>query len=130
MQIWVVSALILAGPLPAGGQETLDPGLFDLCSTLAPDSNELALCRDVVVSVQILQPELGMVLAGGNPVLGTASPVGTKFRLMPRFNIGGRISVGRAEIPDVLDYPADLADPQDLHRLFDADSECRPIVRS
>ncbi|MGD2154922.1 MAG: hypothetical protein PVG79_16780 [Gemmatimonadales bacterium] len=108
----VVSALVFGGPVQAGGQEALDAGLFDLCrEAFAAGTNERFLCHDLVASVQLLQPELGMLLAGANPVLGTASPIGTKFRFIPRLNIGGRITVGWAEIPDLLDYPADIADP-------------------
>jgi hypothetical protein len=108
----LASALVIMSPAPVGGQEALDPGLFDLCQeAFAPGTNGRFLCHDLVVSVQLLQPELGMVLAGGNPVLGTASPIGTKFRFIPRFNIGGRIGVGWAEIPDLLNYPEDIADP-------------------
>ncbi len=110
--VLAVFVLLPACPAPAGGQEALDPGLFDLCQeNFAPGTNGRFLCHDVVVSVQLLQPELGMVLAGGNPVLGTASPIGTKFRFMPRFNIGGRINFGWAEVPDLLDYPDNIGDP-------------------
>ncbi len=110
--ILAACGLALWGPAAASGQEALDPGLFDLCQeAFAPGTNGRFLCHDAVLSVELLQAELGMVLAGGNPVLGTASPVGTKFRFIPRFNIGGRIAVGSAGIPDVLDYPQDIADP-------------------
>jgi hypothetical protein len=108
----LASALVVVSPAPVGGQEALDPGLFDLCQeAFAAGTNGRFLCHDLVASVQLLQPELGMVLAGGNPVLGTASPLGTKFRFIPRFNFGGRISIVWAEIPDLLDYPGDIADP-------------------
>lgn len=110
--ILAVSAWALVGSAPVCAQEALDPGLFDLCQDAYPaGTNGRFLCHDVVASVQLLQPELGMVLAGGNPVLGTASPIGTKFRFIPRFNLGGRISVSGAEIPDLLDYPTDIGDP-------------------
>jgi hypothetical protein len=110
--VLAVSALVLATPGPASAQEALDPGLFDLCQdAFAPGTNGRFLCHDAVVSAQLLQPELGMVLAGGNPVLGTASPIGTKFRFIPRFNVGGRIGVGWAEIPDLLAYPENIGDP-------------------
>jgi hypothetical protein len=108
----LASALLVVSPAPVSGQEALDPGLFDLCQeAFAAGTNGRFLCHDLVASVQLLQPELGMVLAGGNPVLGTASPLGTKFRFIPRFNFGGRINIVWAEIPDLLDYPEDIADP-------------------
>ncbi len=110
--VLAVSALVPVSPAPARGQESLDPGLIDLCrDAFTADTNAHSLCHDAVASAQLLQPELGMVLAGGNPVLGTASPIGTKFRFIPRFNIGGRIGLGRAAIPDLLDYPENIGDP-------------------
>ncbi len=85
--------------------QNLDAGLSDRCQA----SENVPLCLDVVAAIQLLQPELGLVLAGGNPVLGTASPLGTKFRWMPRFNIGGRISFAWLQVPDILDYPDDIS---------------------
>jgi hypothetical protein len=112
--VLAVFALVAVNPGPARGQEALDPGLFDLCQdAFAAGTNGRFLCHDAVAAAQLLQPELGMMLAAGNPVLGTASPVGTKFRFMPRFNIGGRIGFGRAAIPDLLDYPENIGDPTD-----------------
>jgi hypothetical protein len=96
-------AWLSAGALHA--QNVLDEDLSGRCQA----SQNLPLCHDVVAAIQLLQPELGLTLAGGNPVLGTASPLGTKFRWMPRFNIGGRISFAWLEVPDILDYPDDIS---------------------
>jgi hypothetical protein len=110
--VLAVFALVFGTSAPLPGQDPLDPDLAGLCrEAFGEGTNDRSLCRDVVASVQLLQPELGIVLAGGNPVLGTASPIGTKFRFVPRFNIGGRITVAWAQIPDLLDYPEDIADP-------------------
>lgn len=105
--------LLLAGLAvlaPARGQaQTGDSDLLQACDDAGLPAAQLARCWDVVVAVQSLQPELGMALAGGNPVLGTASPIGTKFRFIPRIYVGGRINFVWAAIPDVLDYPDDAA---------------------
>jgi hypothetical protein len=93
---------------PAGGQaQTGDPALLEACQSAGLPIGQLARCQDVVTSLQLLQPELGMALAGGNPVLGTASPIGTKFRFIPRIYLGGRINFVWAAIPDVLNYADD-----------------------
>jgi len=102
----VVSGLLT--PVPARGQ-TGDPDLLEACESAGLPPGQLARCRDVVTAVHLLQPELGMALAGGNPVLGTASPIGTKFRFMPRIYLGGRINFIWAAIPNVLEYPDDPA---------------------
>jgi hypothetical protein len=105
---------MLDAPRPARGQD-LDPALVQRCQD-AVDGGSLPtegvpLCLGTVATVQVLQPELGMTLAGGNPVLGTASPLGTKFRWIPRFNVGGRITFNWLEVPNVLDFPVNAGDP-------------------
>ena len=104
-----LAALLVAGP--AAAQSGLDTKLAGRCTAvgLAQGTGSLVLCRDAVASAQLLQPELGLLLTGGNPVLGTASPIVTKFRGMPRFQFGGRIGFAWAEIPDVLVPPQDAA---------------------
>jgi hypothetical protein len=99
----------LAGP--AGAQSGLDAKLAGRCEAagLAAATGSLTLCRGAVASAQLLQPELGLLLTGGNPVLGTASPIAKKFRGMPRFQLGGRIGFAWAKIPDVLVSPQDAA---------------------
>lgn len=96
--------------------QTADPDLFRACESAGLDPGQLARCGDVVTAVQSLQPELGMALAGGNPVLGTASPIGTKFRFIPRIHLGGRINFVWAAIPNVLDPPGDTQAPLGLRQ--------------
>jgi hypothetical protein len=111
-QLLTITLLALGTQGQANGQEGLDPSLESLCSAeFSPDTNEYSLCHDVGTSIQLLQPELGLSLAGGNPVLGTASPLGKKFRFIPRLHIGGRISFVWAEIPDIINYPENVTDP-------------------
>ncbi len=111
---FVVGAFLLGAPGSSWGQD-LDPALVDRCQnavdggSLPPD--QLPQCLGTVAAIQLMQPALGLTLAGGNPVLGTASPLGTKFRWIPRFNIGGRISFIWLVIPDVLNYPDDAGTP-------------------
>ncbi|NIR43154.1 MAG: hypothetical protein GWN99_04375 [Gemmatimonadetes bacterium] len=91
----VLLLLALAATSPLAAQPAVDPNLEE----------------DVVTGIGLLNSELGLLLAGGNPVLGTASPLGTKFRWMPRFNIGGRIGFGWVDVPDIISYPADPTAP-------------------
>ncbi len=77
------------------------------------DANLDLLCRDAVAGIQLLQPELGLALAGGNPVLGTASPIGKRFRTLPRINLGGQLNFVWSKVPDILEYPDDTAAPLD-----------------
>ena len=102
---------IAAPPLPvppALGQDSVDPGLLGRCETASlPTPRERALCRDVAVAIQILQPEAGMALVGGNPVLGTANTLGARFRVIPRMNIAGRLTFVFVDLPNVIDYPSE-----------------------
>jgi hypothetical protein len=101
----------LTVPLPSAGQEGLDPDLTARCVAESPTADELALCADAIAAIQLAQPELGLAAAGGNPVLGTASPIGTKFRFIPRVYFGGRMNFAWGQIPDVIGYPDDPGQP-------------------
>lgn len=103
----------LAAPGMLAAQDNgLDPDLVARCAVLT-DPNLGLLCRDAIAGIQLLQPELGLALAGGNPVLGTASPIGKRFRVLPRINLDGRLNFVWSEVPDILEYPDDAAGPLD-----------------
>jgi len=102
--------LVASAPCAVAQDSALDDKLIARCQAASLPTGSDALCADAVASIQLLQPELGLLLAGGNPVLGTASPVGTKFRWMPRFQFGGRIGFAWAKIPDILVPPGQAAE--------------------
>ncbi len=107
----VVVCTALAGSGELVAQDNgLDPQLLARCGGLT-DANLGLLCRDAIAGIQLLQPELGLALAGGNPVLGTASPIGKRFRVLPRIHLDGRVNFVWADIPDILDYPDDTSSP-------------------
>jgi hypothetical protein len=95
----------LATPILLAAQDGIDSNLSARCLAESPSAAELALCRDAAAAIQLVQPELGLAAAGGNPVLGTASPIGTKFRFIPRVFFGGRINFVWAQLPDIIDFP-------------------------
>jgi hypothetical protein len=103
----LVSAL-LAWSVPSATAQALDDRLVNRCQALGLSSQQAQLCQDAVATVQLLQPELGLGVAAGNPVLGTASPIGTRFRFIPRVQLGGRITFIWAGVPDVIRYPEDV----------------------
>lgn len=85
-----------------------EPALSGFCrDALQRGDIPLALfaqCLDASIALELLQPELGIAVAGGNPVLGTASPIGTRFRGIPRLYIGARLNFAFPEVPDVVAY--------------------------
>lgn len=61
------------------------------------------LCGQVVTTMARVQPVLGIVFSGGNPVLGTASALGSRSGV-PRISVTGRVNVAVAEVPDLIDH--------------------------
>jgi hypothetical protein len=58
-------------------------------------------CAIVAQAVDAAQPQLGILLAGGNPILGTASTGGVRLGLIPRVSLTGRVNVVAARLPDI-----------------------------
>ena len=58
-------------------------------------------CAMVAQAVDAAQPQLGILMAGGNPTLGTASTGGVRLGLIPRVSLTGRINVIGARLPDI-----------------------------
>ncbi len=60
-------------------------------------------CAAVAQAVDAAQPQLGILMAGGNPTLGTASTGGVRLGLLPRVSAGVRLNVVLARLPDIRD---------------------------
>ena len=61
----------------------------------------------VAQAVDAAQPQLGILMAGGNPTLGTASTGGVRLGLIPRVSLTGRLNLVGARLPDIRDEGAD-----------------------
>lgn len=70
------------GDLPAGARET---------------------CLSVAQAVASVQPQLGILLAGGNPTLGSASTAGLRLGVAPGSGATGKVSFVPIRMPDVLE---------------------------
>jgi hypothetical protein len=57
--------------------------------------------------VDAAQPQLGILIAGGNPTLGTASTGGVRLGFLPRVSVTGRVNVVAARLPDIRDVADD-----------------------
>jgi hypothetical protein len=93
----------LAGALivtPVGAQ---DGGLAPVCTQASEIPGE---ARDhCLVAAQALssaQPQLGILLAGGNPTLGTASTGGLRLGVLPRISATAKVNVVFVRLPDIL----------------------------
>lgn len=100
-----IACLFLGLPTTLRSQEPISSDLLRECQAAQLPDDLAPPCRDVAAGIELLQPEVGIALVGGNPVLGTASPIGARFRLIPRMQFGARINFVFAELPDVSSYP-------------------------
>jgi hypothetical protein len=59
-------------------------------------------CVVVAQAVESAQPQLGILLAGGNPTLGTASTGGLRLGVLPRVTGSVRLNLVGVRLPDLL----------------------------
>jgi hypothetical protein len=93
-----VAVIGLAGVMaaPAFAQD----GLETRCAAIG-QAQAREVCSTVAQAVESAQPQLGILLAGGNPTLGTASTGGVRLGLIPRESLTGRVNVVAARLPDI-----------------------------
>jgi hypothetical protein len=84
---------VAAAPLAA--QNNID----NVCGTVPAQAQDE--CAIVAQAVDAAQPQLGILMAGGNPILGTASTGGVRLGLIPRVSFTGRVNVVGARLPDI-----------------------------
>ncbi len=65
------------------------------------NSDVASRCASVAQAVDAAQPQLGILMAGGNPTLGTASTGGVRLGILPRLSAGARVNVVFARLPDI-----------------------------
>ncbi len=91
----VASVALAAAPVAAQ-----DGGLAASCAGLPAQAQET--CATVAQAAESTQPQLGILLAGGNPTLGTASTSGVRLGILPRVTAGVRLNVVGARVPDII----------------------------
>lgn len=87
------AALAVAGPLAAQND------INNVCGGVPAQAQDE--CAIVAQAVDAAQPQLGILMAGGNPILGTASTGGVRLGLIPRVSLTGRVNVVAARLPDI-----------------------------
>jgi len=96
MRAAIAAALVVsAAPLAAQGD------IETVCNEFSGNSQAQSRCAAVAQAVDAAQPQLGILLAGGNPTLGTASTGGVRLGLIPRFSVTARVNVVGARLPDI-----------------------------
>jgi hypothetical protein len=98
---WAFAAAAALFAAPAAAQNNIN----NVCETVPAIAAEE--CAIVAQAVDAAQPQLGILMAGGNPTLGTASTGGVRLGLIPRVSLTGRINVVGARLPDIRDPGAE-----------------------
>ncbi len=92
------AALAVAFAAPLAAQNDIDT----VCGQQFSGNATLqSRCAAVAQAVDAAQPQLGILMAGGNPTLGTASTGGVRLGLLPRVSAGVRLNVVLARLPDI-----------------------------
>jgi hypothetical protein len=97
------AAAALALAAPAGAQEA---GVAAPCSRAGVPSGARDVCHSVAQAVASAQPQLGLLLAGGNPTLGSVSSAGLRLPGSPGLSVSGRVNLVPIRLPDLLDREA------------------------
>ncbi len=103
----IALAVIGVGALaaPALAQE----GLETQCAAIG-QAQAREVCSTVAQAVESAQPQLGILLAGGNPTLGTASTGGVRLGVLPRVSGGLRINAVQVKVPNILEEDSGVED--------------------
>jgi hypothetical protein len=89
------AVLALATAVDAAAQRDVET----VCDAF--DAQVRSRCVAVAEAVNAGQPQLGMLMAGGNPILGTAGAGGVRLGFLPRVSAGARVNVVLARLPDI-----------------------------
>lgn len=79
-----------------------DGGLAAPCNDPRVPSSARENCVVVAQAVESAQPQLGILLAGGNPTLGTASTGGLRLGVLPRVSATAKANLVFIRLPDIL----------------------------
>lgn len=90
----VAAALAAFSAAPAAAQE------LDQACAAYPVAHS-PRCVSVAQAAEAVQPQLGILMAGGNPTLGTASTGGLRLGVLPRVSLSGRVNLVLANVPEI-----------------------------
>jgi hypothetical protein len=97
--VFVIVALSVAASTNAS-LYAQDSGLGSPCALLGGNARER--CFAVAQTAESVQPQLGILIGGGNPILGTAGAGGLRLRTIPRVDISPRLNLTFVRLPDIL----------------------------
>ncbi len=92
----VLAAGLVPGAVSGQGQGR---GLTGACDEVAAELQ--TTCRVVAQAMESAQPQVGMLITGGNPTIGTASTGGLRLGVLPRVSATAKANLVFARIPDI-----------------------------
>lgn len=92
-----LSLAVATAAAPLAAQNSINT----VCNQFSGDVQ--SRCAAVAQAVDAAQPQVGILMAGGNPILGTASTGGVRLGILPRVSAGARVNVVFARLPDIRD---------------------------
>lgn len=108
----IAFTVVAVGTLAAGPAAAQDRSLSAACAELPGQAQ--GVCLTVAQAGQAAQPQLGILIEGGNPVLGTASTSGVRLGVLPRVSASLRANGVLARVPNVLGGAGDLDEEETL----------------
>lgn len=99
---YLSAALLLALGAALPARSAAQSSLASDCAALAGvGEGARELCIAAAQAAASAQPELGVLIAGGNPTLGTAGTGGLRLGILPRVSAGVQINAVSARFPDL-----------------------------
>lgn len=94
--LWSGMLVLVLVPAEVHGQGT---GLSGACGRV--EQTVAAACRVAAQAVESAQPQVGVLITGGNPTVGTASAGGFRLGLLPRVSATLKANLVLASMPDL-----------------------------
>lgn len=96
---WMTAILLGAAPSLGAAQES---GAGVACSDPRVPGSAREFCATVAQAVESAQPQLGILVAGGNPTLGSASTGGLRLGVLPRVSATAKLNLVFVRLPEIL----------------------------
>jgi hypothetical protein len=90
------------GLLAAPAAAAQDGGITAPCMRPEVPTQAREACLSVAQAVESAQPQLGILIAGGNPTPGAASAGGLRLGVLPRVSASGKLNLVMLRLPDIL----------------------------
>lgn len=110
---WLALAAGLLAPTAALAQ---DAGIGAPCGRSEVPQSARQFCYAVAQAAESAQPQIGILITGGNPTPGTASTGGLRLGFVPGVSATGKVNFVVARVPDISREGAESSQGNDQQR--------------